>query len=218
MNGTDYTLDLDLSKLAKSNLTGEKTAFTSADIVDAVSSALDKAIKDATPAIPGGVSIGCSSNGTIVMKAALGNTAEISAPNDLGLPAGSASTEIDESVSQIPVLTERFSKNLMQLVLDAASALRNGDQDTVNAIIDRANEANNHILTEITTLGTKYNSIEFYENKNKDYEYNLKERQNIVEGTDMENEIITWEAVKAAYDATLKMGAQILPHSIFDFV
>ncbi len=34
----------------------------------------------------------------------------------------------------------------------------------------------------------------------------------------MENEIIEWEAVKAAYDATLKMGTQILPHSIFDFI
>lgn len=218
VNGKDYTLDLDLSALDSSKLTGTKTSFTKEEVAAAVSDAFEKAVKDANPAIPDGVSIGCSSNGTVVMKAALGFTAEITAPNDLGLPAGSASTEIDESIPQTPVIAERFSKNLMQLVLDAASALRRGDQDTVNAIIDRANQANNHILTEITTLGTKYNSIEFYENKNKDYEYNLKERQNIVEGTDMENEIITWEAVKAAYDATLKMGAQILPHSIFDFV
>lgn len=218
VNGTDYTLALDLSKLSKTNLTGGKTSFTKAEIADAISGALDKAVKDAVPAVPGGVTIGCSSNGTVVMKAGLGFTAEISAPNDLGLPAGTASTEIDDSAPQTPVLTERFSKNLMQLVLDAAAALRKGDQDTVNAIIDRANDANNHILTEITTLGTKYNSIEFYQNKNKDYDYNLKERQNLVEGTDMENEIISWEAVKAAYDATLKIGAQVLPHSIFDFV
>lgn len=218
VNGTDYTLALDLSKLDSSKLTGEKTSFTKAEIVDAVSDALDKAIKAANPAIPNSVTIGCSNNGTIVMKAGLGAAAEISAPNDLGLPAGSASTEIDDSAPQNPILTERYSKNLMQLVLDAASALRRGDQDTVNAIIDRANDANSHILTEITTLGTKYNSIEFYQNKNKDYEYNLKERQNLVEGTDMENEIITYEAVKAAYDATLKIGTQVLPHSIFDFV
>ncbi|MCM1024106.1 MAG: hypothetical protein NC395_08625 [Prevotella sp.] len=218
VNGTDYTLSLDLSKLNRSNLTGTKTSFTRDEVVNAVSDALDAAVKNAVPSFPSEVSIGCSDNGTVVMKAAEGFTAEISAPNDLGLPAGSASTMIDDSVPQTPVLTERFSKNLMQLVLDAASALRKGDQDTVNAIIDRANDANNHILTEITTLGTKYNSIEFYEAKNKDYDFNLKERQNIVEGTDMENEIITYEAVKAAYDATLKMGTQILPHSIFDFI
>ncbi len=117
-----------------------------------------------------------------------------------------------------PDISERFSKNLIQLVLDAATALKRGDQDRVNAIIDRANEANNHILTEITTLGAKQNTIDFYVEKNKDYDYNLKERQNVVEGTDMENEIIRYEAIRAAYDATLKMGSQLLPHSIFDFV
>ncbi|MDE6745372.1 MAG: hypothetical protein K2J72_01900, partial [Oscillospiraceae bacterium] len=111
-----------------------------------------------------------------------------------------------------PDLSDVYSKNLMQLVLDAASALRKGDQARVNAIIDRANEANNHILNEITTLGIKYNTIEFYQSKNKDYDYNLKERQNLVEGTDMENEIIEYYAVKAAYDATLKIGTQVLPH------
>lgn len=218
VNGTDYTLSLDLSKLASSRLTADKTSFTKSEISDAISAALDEALKNANPTLPAGVSIGCSGNGTVVMKTEEGVTAKISAPNDLGLPAGTASTEIDESQPQSPVLTERYSKNLMQLVLDAASALRRGDQDTVNAIIDRANEANNHILTEITTLGTKYNSIEFYQNKNKDYDFNLKERQNLVEGTDMENEIMQYYAIKAAYDATLKMGSQILPHSIFDFV
>ncbi len=218
VNGTDYALSLDLSKLDSSKLTGTKTSFTKDEIVSAVSDALEKAVKDAVPSLPAGVSIGCSPKGAIVMKADEGVTAEVVAPNDLKIPSGYASTIIDASQPQSPVINERFSRNLMQLVLDAASALRKGDQDTVNAIIDRANEANNHILTEITTLGTKYNSIEFYQNKNKDYEFNLKERQNLVEGTDMENEIIEYEAVKAAYDATLKMGTQILPHSIFDFI
>ncbi len=117
-----------------------------------------------------------------------------------------------------PDLSERYSKNLIQLVLDAAVALRDGDQGRTNAIIDRANEANNHILTEITTLGAKQNTIDFYVEKNKDYDLNLKERQNVVEGTDMENEIMRYEAIKAAYNATLKMGSQLLPNSIFDFV
>lgn len=137
----------------------------------------------------------------------------------LYFPAGEVGQDnvpLDEDGT--PDLTDVYSKNLMQLVLDAASALRKGDQSRVNAIIDRANEANNHILNEITTLGIKYNTIEFYQNKNKDYDFNLKERQNLVEGTDMENEIMEYYAVKAAYDATLKIGSQVLPHSIFDFI
>ncbi len=111
-----------------------------------------------------------------------------------------------------------FSQNLIQLAYDAAEALRKNDRSTVNAIIDRANTANNHILTQIAKLGTKQNSIDFQLSKTEEYRFNLKERQNLVEGTNMEEEIINYEAVMAAYDASLQIGAQLLPKSIFDFV
>ncbi|MDE6596996.1 MAG: hypothetical protein K2K44_13430, partial [Oscillospiraceae bacterium] len=90
-----------------------------------------------------------------------------------------------------------YSKNLIQLVLDSARALRNGDQATPNAIIDKANKANNNVLIKIAELGSKQNSIEFYENRNTDSRYNLRERQNIVEGTDMETEISYFESLLA---------------------
>lgn len=132
-------------------------------------------------------------------------------------------TALDISLNGAEILgcgvdEDGYSKNLIQLVYDAADALRKGDKDTVNAIIDRANTANNHILTKIAELGTKQNSIEFYLTKNEDYKYSLKERQNLVEGTDLEAEISNYESIKAAYDATLKIGAQLLPNSIFDFI
>ncbi|MBQ5319746.1 MAG: hypothetical protein J6K17_11685 [Oscillospiraceae bacterium] len=111
-----------------------------------------------------------------------------------------------------------YSQNLIQLCYDAAEALRQNDRATVNAIIDRANTANNHILTQIAKLGTKQNSIDFQLSKTEEYRFNLKERQNLVEGTNMEEEIINYEAVMAAYDASLQIGAQLLPKSIFDFV
>lgn len=111
-----------------------------------------------------------------------------------------------------------YSKNLIQLTYDVADALRNNDRSTVNAIIDRANTANNHILTQIAKLGTKQASIDFQLSKTEDYRFNLKDRQNLVEGTNMEEEITNHEAVKAAYDASLQIGAQLLPKSIFDFV
>lgn len=116
------------------------------------------------------------------------------------------------------VADDGYSMNLIQLTLDAAEAMRNNDRSTVNAIIDRANEANNHILTQIAKLGTKQNSIDFQLSKTEDYRFNLQERQNLVEGTNMEEEIINYEAVMAAYDASLSIGAQLLPKSIFDFI
>lgn len=113
---------------------------------------------------------------------------------------------------------EGYSKNLIQLVLDSARALRNGDQATPNAIIDKANMANNNILIKIAELGSKQNSIEFYTNRNVDSRYNLRDRQNIVEGTDMETEISYWESLQAAYEASLKVGTQIIPNSIFNYI
>ena len=113
---------------------------------------------------------------------------------------------------------EGYSKNLVQLVLDSARALRNGDQSTTNAIIDKANMANNNVLTAIAALGSKQNSIEFYEQRNEDSRYNLRERQNLVEGTDMETEISYWESLQAAYEASLKVGTQVIPNSIFNYI
>ena len=131
-------------------------------------------------------------------------------------------TALDISLNGAEILgcgmEDGYSQNLIQLTYDAADALRNNDRATVNAIIDRANTANSHILTQIAKLGTKQSSIDFQLNKTEDYRFNLKERQNLVEGTDMEEEIINYEAVMAAYDASLQIGAQLLPKSIFDFI
>lgn len=212
VNGKEYDLELDM---------GTALPVSGAPYDDeTIEAALNSALKNAYKAksgktLPKDVTMGYSGGNVSIGSGA----SEISiGTNSLGFAEGTVERTVPMNEDGTPDISERYSKNLMQLVMDAAAALRRGDQDTVNAIIDRANEANNHILTEITTLGTKQNSIEFYQEKNEDYEFSLKERQNIVEGTDMESEIIRYEAIKAAYDATLKMGSQILPHSIFDFI
>lgn len=131
-----------------------------------------------------------------------------------------------------------YSNNLMQITFDSSSALKdggynstmtnfdyddkqntkNGDQAYVNGAIDKANLANRKILTAITDLGSKQNSIEFYETKIESYEFNLSERQNLVEGTDLKEEISNYYNIRSAYEAWLKIGTQIIPNSIFDFI
>ncbi len=111
-----------------------------------------------------------------------------------------------------------YSKNFVQLIYDAAYALDNGDVDYANAVLDKFNQANSHVLTEITTLGSKQNSMDFYMTKNEDYRMSLKERQNNVEGCDMNEQIVDLEATEAAYNAILQMSSTILPKSIFDFI
>lgn len=110
------------------------------------------------------------------------------------------------------------SLNLIQLIYDAADALKNNDAVTANKFIDKICTANGLVLTGITVLGAKQNSVEFYLDKNSDYEYSLMERQNDVEGVDLESEISHMESTDAAYQAALQLSARVLSKSIFDFI
>lgn len=112
----------------------------------------------------------------------------------------------------------QFSNNFVQLIYDAADALRSGDVSRANATIDLLDNSNTGILTEITTLGSKYKSTEFYLDKDEEYKSSLLERQNDVEGCDMNEEITNMNAMQAAYNAMLQLSANVLPRSIFDFI
>lgn len=112
----------------------------------------------------------------------------------------------------------KFSNNFVQLIYDAADALRAGDVSRANATIDLLDNSNTGILTEITTLGSKYKSTEFYLDKDEEYKSSLLERQNDVEGCDMNEEITNMNAMQAAYNAMLQLSANVLPRSIFDFI
>lgn len=111
-----------------------------------------------------------------------------------------------------------FSNNFVQMLYDAAAALKDGDQEKANAMLDRLDKAHSGILSEITTLGARQNSMDFYINKNEDYRYSLTERQNEVEGCDIEKEATDWKTLDAAYQASLQMSSSVLPKSIFDFI
>ena len=108
--------------------------------------------------------------------------------------------------------------NLIQLVYDTVSALRDGDVETVNRYIDKLDEANSKVLDAITTLGVKQTNMQMYIDRNDVYRINLCEKQNTLEGVDIEQEITNMKSIEAAYNASLSLGSGIIPKSIFDFV
>ncbi len=108
--------------------------------------------------------------------------------------------------------------NLMQLVYDAAKAMRDGDRASVNRYIDKLESANTKVLNAITDLGIKQNNMDYYVSKNDVYRISLLEKQNDLEGCDLEEEITNWKTTDAAYNAALSMGSQVLPKSLFDFI
>ena len=110
------------------------------------------------------------------------------------------------------------SLNLIQLVYDAADALRRGDTVSVNRYIDKLDEANSRVMDAITTLGVKQNNMQMYLDRNDIYRISLSDKQNSIEGVDIEREITNMKSIEAAYNASLSLGSGIIPKSIFDFV
>lgn len=110
------------------------------------------------------------------------------------------------------------SLNIIQLVYDAATAMRKGDRESVNRLIDKLDTAHTKVLNAITDLGIKQNNMDYYVDRNEINRLSLLDKQNDLEGCDLEEEITNWKTVEAAYNASLSMGSKVLPKSLFDFI
>lgn len=119
----------------------------------------------------------------------------------------------------LPFERERiFSNNYIQLTLDAARALRNGDIEYANGCIDRLVSASESLLAEIANIGCNEEFCDFNLERLTTREENLDERQNELEITDPEYQITLWKTYEAYYNACLQMSASVVPNSIFNYM
>lgn len=132
-----------------------------------------------------------------------------------------AVTSVEQGSDKDPALIERnkiYSNNYIQLTLDAARALREGDIEYANGCIDRIVEANEHLLVQIADLGSNEDFIDFNIERLTTRELNLSERQNDLEITNAEEEITLWKTYEALYNACLQMSSSVIPQSIFNYI
>lgn len=111
-----------------------------------------------------------------------------------------------------------YSYNYIQLTLDAARALREGDIAYANGCIDRLVSANEKLLVEIADMGCNEEFIEFNISRLTIRDENLAERQNDLEIIDPEKEITLWKQYESMYNACLQMTSSAVPQSIFDYI
>ncbi|MCM1167120.1 MAG: hypothetical protein NC299_12375 [Lachnospiraceae bacterium] len=111
-----------------------------------------------------------------------------------------------------------YSNNYIQLTLDAARALRQGDIAYANGCIDRIVSANEKLLVEIANLGCNEDFISFNLDRITTREENLQERQTDLEATDAKSEITLWKTYEAMYNACLQMSSSVVPNSIFNYI
>ena len=118
-----------------------------------------------------------------------------------------------------PIEMDRiYSNNYIQLTLDAAKALRNGDIDYANGCIDRIVSANEKLLVEIANLGCNEDFISFNIDRLTTREYNALERQNELESANLEEETTLLKTYSALYNACLQMASEVVPNSIFNYM
>lgn len=111
-----------------------------------------------------------------------------------------------------------YSMNYLQLTIDAAKALRNGDREYANGCIDRIVTASENLLIEIADLGNTEEFIKFNTTRYETRELNLKERQDTLEATDLESEITLMKTYEALYNACLQMSSAVIPNTIFNYI
>ncbi|MGN0687525.1 MAG: hypothetical protein ACI4KA_05410 [Oscillospiraceae bacterium] len=111
-----------------------------------------------------------------------------------------------------------YSLNYLQLTIDAAKALREGDRAYANGCIDKIVSATENLLVEIADLGNAEEYIEFNTSRYDTRELNLKDRQKTLEATDLETEITLLKTYEALYNACLQMSSSVVPNSIFNYI
>ena len=136
----------------------------------------------------------------------------------LSIYSTTKSTEEGEG-DENPIEMEKiYSANYIQLTLDAAKALRNGDIGYANGCIDRIVSANEKLLVEIANLGCNEDFISFNIDRLTTREYNSLERQNDLESANLEEETTLLKTYSALYNACLQMASEVVPNSIFNYM
>lgn len=125
----------------------------------------------------------------------------------------------EEGIDSISYKTEyTYSDNYIQLTLDAAKALRDGNVEYANGCIDKIVSATENILVEIADMGSNEEFIEFSTDRLTTRNLNLSERQKTLEATDLEKEITLMKTYEALYNACLQMSSSVVPNSIFNYI
>lgn len=111
-----------------------------------------------------------------------------------------------------------YANNIIQIVLDAAKALKDGDHQLVARYADLLYAAQSSLSVAIAELGTNDQFIQFNQDRIQDIQLNLADQQNELEYTDIPTEITRWKMLDLIYNATLQMGSQMIPMSIFNYI
>ena len=110
------------------------------------------------------------------------------------------------------------SKNIIQITLSAAQAVREGDKIKAMDYIDKLRAAQTSVSVAHADIGNKQEYIEYNTDRLTNNMETLLEQQNNLEGTDMGAETTNWKTLEAIYNVSLQFASSVIPMSIFQFI
>ncbi len=115
---------------------------------------------------------------------------------------------------------EEISGNLYDLLGALAAEFESDDynHNRADSLFGHLKNVSANIGGSITEIGAKTSYLEFMSERIEDKIFNLDEKQVNVEGIDPAAAIIQFEAQKFAYTAALRMGAELMQPTIFDYM
>jgi flagellin-like hook-associated protein FlgL len=111
-----------------------------------------------------------------------------------------------------------FSSNVIQLVFDAAQALKDDDRFLAARYADALFELQTNVSLELARIGNMQQFIEFNLDRTTNNLMSLREQQRDLEASKPEEQITLIKVLESIFNAQLQMGAQMLPMSIFNFI
>ena len=108
--------------------------------------------------------------------------------------------------------------NLISLCFEAADALDNEDTPKALDLLEKINNSKSNLMMSITNLGNMQKQVERTQDRINNDILVLQTSQQSVEGVDLTEEITNYKVAEMAYNATLSMGGQLIPMTIFDFI
>lgn len=111
-----------------------------------------------------------------------------------------------------------LENNIYSIIDKIETQLRAGDKDEAMKSLEHLKEKQSSITIATSEIGTRQNILERTKGRLETELLNLQESQENLEGVNMEKEAVENQALKAAWQATLQLGSNLILPSIFDFI
>lgn len=132
------------------------------------------------------------------------------------MTAGSSTVAIEGGTSEV------VPNNLYDQLNRMVEELQKGDgdysNDTMEALFGKLQKSSSSFLSNITNVGAKSSYLNFMEDRYDTQILSLQERQNHVEVADPALTLISFSTQKVAYETALRMGADLIQPSLFNFL